>query len=92
MEKGFLAGLVVGNMKDNLRKIKSMERVLWNGLLEKSMKENFKMDYNMAKENFLQKMERFWHMEFGKMEKLLNNLNMKDIFCDLLQYVSIKQN
>ena len=70
----FLLGLMVGYIKENIKRIKKMEKENLYGMMEKYIKEIGKMENKMEKVNFFFLLQIFGKKVSGKMEKELDGL------------------
>lgn len=75
MEKGNIPGLMVENMKDNIRKIANMDTEPILGQMEENIKETGLMANKKALASTSHLMGRL-DKEFGKMEKESNGLHL----------------
>lgn len=75
MEKGNIPGLMVKNIKDNIRKIANMDTEPIHGQMEENIKETGLMANKKVLGNISYLMERLGK-GFGKMEKESNGLHL----------------
>ena len=72
----------------NIKMVKKKDMVLLNGLMEKYLKDNGKMENKMVKENYIYQIIINGEKVFGKMEKIYYELRLYLIIFNIIQIKS----